>query len=363
MSARVSGGSDILYSVPNTGAPPTIGGRIEDALRRRFEGLDWIIEVTTVESLAELRVRPGVRYVRRRITAALGTCWAQVCWIAGGIERDELVRMAMDLAEARLREDDLLEERGAMWERVEGLQERMVERKRMMAIGTMAAGVAHDIRTPLSVLVANLSYLEHIASELPDIGSELASISDDNRLALDLIMGVLDSMRTFVENGDTPSVFKVEPVIQSAVRLTRWHFARNRSKVEVSIEGAPTAVGTHSEFCQIILNLLSNSAEAAPAGTVVRIVARPNGDETRVWVADEGCGVASDQADAIFEPFHTSKAQGMGLGLSLAREMARRHGGELRLLTVAPIPLGDPPPAGACFELRVPSHVLSTRID
>ncbi len=363
MSARASGTSEILYSVAGSPAPPTVGGRVEDALRRRLEGLDWIVAVTTVESLAELRVRPGLRYVRRRISAALGTCWAQVSWIAGGVERDELVRMAMDLAETRLREDDLLEERNAMWERVEGLQERMVERKRMMAIGTMAAGVAHDIRTPLSVLVANLSYLEHIASELPGISDELESIADDNRLALDLIMGVLDSMRTFVESGDAPSVFKVGPVVQSAVRLTRWHFARNRSKVEVSIEGDPTAVGTHSEFCQILLNLLSNSAEAAPAGSVVRVVARPNGDETRVWVADEGPGVADDQAEAIFEPFHTSKAQGMGLGLSLAREMARRHGGELRLLTVTPLPLGRPAPAGACFELRVPSHVQSTRLD
>jgi len=363
MTETVSAFPTPLRLIPGDAAPKesSLAARVEDALLDRFSARDWVTRIDVADDPSLIPSPSSPAHVRQRVTVDAGRCWAQVCWRGDSPDRAALVRTSIELAQASLREEELLQDRSALWKRVDDLRERMVERNRLTAIGTMAAGVAHDVRSPLSVLVTNMSYLEHLAAnEILVEQEELSSITEDNRSALDLIVAILESLRAFVDTCDRPSVMQLEPVVQSAARLSEWHFRREQVRLEVSIEGAPSCVGTAPELCQALLNLFVNAADAAPKGSVVRVVARQNGGETRVWVADDGTGVATDQAEAIFEPFHTSKPQGMGLGLSLARENVRRHGGDLRLLDVVPLPLAGRPPRGAVFELCLPSSIEPT---
>ena len=124
------------------------------------------------------------------------------------------------------------------------------------------------------------------------------------------------------------------------------------------VAGSTGAIGRGSEgeLCQVLMNLLSNAAEASPAGRTVRLQVRRDRDHALIYVADDGPGVPVVACDTLFEPFHTSKPDGMGLGLAIARQMVRRHGGELRLLEGPPHSM-QPQPTGACFELRLPARL------
>jgi C4-dicarboxylate-specific signal transduction histidine kinase len=114
----------------------------------------------------------------------------------------------------------------------------------------------------------------------------------------------------------------------------------------VTVHDEPEAWGTTSEICQILLNLLANAAEASPRGGVV--VLEAGGDDQGAWVRidDDGAGLGLGDPERLFEPFCSSKEDGLGIGLTVARAMARRHGGELRVTA--------PHRKGASFELRLP---------
>ncbi|MEZ4336613.1 MAG: HAMP domain-containing sensor histidine kinase [Sandaracinaceae bacterium] len=333
----------------------TPAARAEEAVLQRLSGHPFVHAIEVAPTLTpRFAPRPGQAEVRRRLDVPPDGTWVRIVWDTSVPLGRELVMTSLDAVELALREAELLRERSAITARFESLRQRNVERDRLTAIGTMAAGVAHDIRNPLMVLTGNLSYLSDVASELPDVREEVESIVEDNRLALALIEGILDSMRSFVQMKETSSAFAIRPIIESAVRLSRWHMGREGVTVQLRITGEPWACATTGELLQILINLLSNAAAAAPSGSVVRIGAATRGAATHLWVADEGPGVPPDQAEAIFQPFHTSKPKGMGLGLSVAREMAERHRGSLRLVSESPSEIG-PTAAGACFELVLPS--------
>lgn len=336
--------------------------RVADLLERHLRPHAWVASIEVRSSAEALPDRVGVldwtqRWVR---VTADQSVWVQVGWVHGGPLRRQLVGTTLSLVEASLREEELLREREASRTRFELLRQRMVDGKRLAAIGTMAASVAHDIRTPLAVLVLNLKYLEECLEqgEVQD-REELDSVLEDNHMAVELIEGVLDSMRAFVVEGDATAAVPIEPIIRSVARLTRWHFSKAGVRLEVRVEGQPTARTTSGELCQILMNLLSNATEVAPEGSTVRLLAAADEECSRIWVADEGPGLTRDQVDVIFEPFHTSKATGMGLGLSIAREMARRHGGDLSVRLDGGPPELRGPTAGACFEIRLPAAPLS----
>jgi signal transduction histidine kinase len=256
--------------------------------------------------------------------------------------------LVAELVEARLTVGHLQRDLRVLAERFAEVQRRMVDQNRLAALGTMAASVAHDIRSPLTVLLSNLTYVEDVLDLEAD--PQLAEIVEDNRLAIQLIEGVLESLRSFGSEQETPGMVPLECVVQTAVRSSRWYFSQGDVDLDVRVEGTPVGRGTGGELGQILNNLLSNAAEASPPGSTVRVIARREREGSVIWVLDEGPGVPEEQWAAVFEPFHTSKATGMGLGLSIAREMAYRHGGNLR---VRECPEDLAPCAGACFELRL----------
>ncbi|MGE0787570.1 MAG: sensor histidine kinase [Sandaracinaceae bacterium] len=291
----------------------------------------------------------------RRVRRPYADAHVEVRWTGDDPSFRAVVELAFDEAERHVQCARLERELSAMGERLDAVQARLVDTNRSAALGTMAASVAHDIRSPLAVLVSNLGFLEQVLADdpCPDVAATLT----DNRLALELIEGVLDSMRTFVADQAGSGMVRVRPVVESAARLTRLYFARACVSLELDVVGDPVGRGTEGELCQILVNLLSNAAEATPAGGRVRLSVRRARDRAWIWVTDEGPGVAVDAREQIFELFHTSKANGLGLGLAIARQMARRHGGELRVCEAPTQIEGDLVPGGACFELSLPARL------
>lgn len=265
-----------------------------------------------------------------------------------GRRREHTARLALEselrAAQAIAREAQLARERAE--QHAADADRRCVAHDRVFAASALFASVAHDIRSPLAALVLNLRTLEEELHRDRAVSAQLDALFDDTRLACDLIEGVLDSLRTYSTCSGTPRRVALRSVVDCTVRLCRWHIQRQGVRLSIVIDGEPDAWGTTSEICQILLNLLANAAEASPRGGHIVLSCRAQPGASILLVDDEGPGLTPAEAEDIFSPFRSSKAHGLGIGLTVARAMARKHGGDLR---VVPTRLG-----GASFELRLP---------
>lgn len=358
-----------VFAVEDLGTPEQ--HRPIDEVVRRVEGdLEALVQLRWVRSVhavagdgAALRVAyDGDRSYE--LVSEHGVVHVRVRWDVAPDPRDEkdriaVVELAVKHARTRLRErlawlttraahaayEDERDARIEAEAHRAAIEEKFVERDRMAAVSAMFASVAHDIRSPLTALVCNLRLLEETLSKRElSLDTTIEGLFDDNRLACELIEGVLTGMRTYASASGTPGPVRVRLLVESTIRLFRWHMAQKGVRFDYSVEGDPYAWGTPGELCQVLLNVLANAADASPRGGSVRLVARGDRAGAYVRVYDEGPGIAPEISERVFEPFHTTKEGGLGIGLAVARAMARRHGGDLHVVP-------EDRPRGACIEL------------
>lgn len=304
--------------------PVTLGDRpVHVAFRWPLQGPDR--EVVVAVAVAAVRgVAAGVEAELRTVRSSRRAARA---------ERLVVVR-SLEVQVARAEVEQTRRERDEARRRYEDAERRVTEHEGITAASAMLASVAHDIRSPLTSLLCNLRALEE---DLGDAVSEQAAeILGDTELACEVIEDVLDSVRTFASRSGTAALVPLSGVVGSAARLFRWHAARAGVEVDVRADDGVQAWGTPSELCQIVVALLSNAADAAGKGGKVRLVAEPAGEgRALIRVVDDGPGIAPGDVEKIFAPFYSKKNDGLGLGLSVARAMARRHGGDLVALPTA----------------------------
>ncbi len=259
---------------------------------------------------------------------------------------DRMLRDEESSEEALLLEsiERLADERSEQEEALGRAREELRNLGRLAALGAIAASVAHDLRSPLLALIANQQVLEEELGEHAD--EEMREVLEDNRIATGLIQGILDSLQALATSDPgTSEPVDVGHVVALTGRMVRRRLEQRHQRLRARVAGSPRALATPIEVTQILLNLLTNASQAGPVGSEVRLTAFERDGHVFVHVRDEGPGVHGEQAERIFQPFQTTKRTGMGLGLSISREMARRHGGELRV-----VPHGG---RGAWFELRL----------
>ena len=260
--------------------------------------------------------------------------------------RTSRIAYEMELRAARAIASEALDRQKDAERLTADAERRRIARDQILAASALFASVAHDIRSPLTALVLNLRVLEEDARRSGQLSSATQSMFDDTRLACDLIEGVLDGLRTYASCSGVPRRLAVRPIVECAVRLFRWHMQQKGVALAVEVHGEPEAWGTTSEICQILLNLLANAAEASPRGGTVVLECGVSESGAWVRVDDDGPGLGPGDPERVFEPFRSSKEDGLGIGLTVARSMARRHGGELAVAA--------PHRKGASFELRLP---------
>jgi len=214
-------------------------------------------------------------------------------------------------------------------------------------VGPMARMVAHEVRNALSVMYNVATGLRRaVPPEQPDAEMLLGILEEElkrlDRLTHDLVSFAMSSppMRAQV---------RVQDLVEQAVQEARRRCpSGERARVEVAVQrGAATASLDPDRMFEALVGLLRNGIEASNGHGGVRVVAARDGDRLRIDVIDEGPGLPTDDVERIFDPFYTTKASGVGLGLALCRQIARRHGGEL---TARAAPGGH----GACFRLEIP---------
>ncbi|HVO18712.1 MAG TPA: PAS domain-containing protein [Anaeromyxobacter sp.] len=229
---------------------------------------------------------------------------------------------------------------------VHSLQENLVAATRLASVGTLAAGVAHEINNPLAWVTTNLSYaLERVdaaqreaPAPRPDL-QELRTVIEETQQGTARIGSIVRAMRSLGRPTDPSEIGEVDVCAEvlSAVQMTRTQvLQRARMLVEVP-SNLPKVAARSNELGRVFLNLILNGAQAIPEGdeahNFVAVRARTEGRKVVVEVSDSGSGIAPSIRDRIFEPFFTTKPPGLGtgLGLTMARSIVDSAGGSLEL--------------------------------
>jgi PAS domain S-box-containing protein len=237
------------------------------------------------------------------------------------------------------------------------LQARLEMAGRLAAVGTLAAGVAHEINNPLAYVTANLRFVHEqlaAAAAPPDRGPLAAAVAD----ALDgaeRVREVVRGLRRFAgpaEEG-TRGPVDVAAEIEAAAGIARHEVAtRARLVVDVS-PGLPAVVMGPHELGQVVVNLLVNAAHAIPDGRAgehaVRVTARAGTGTVAVEVSDTGVGIPPDVLPRIFDPFFTTKqvGSGTGLGLAICHGIVTGAGGTIHVRSE--------PGRGSTFRVELPA--------
>jgi nitrogen-specific signal transduction histidine kinase len=231
--------------------------------------------------------------------------------------------------------------------RVEQLEERERLRDRLVALGEMAAAIAHEVKNPLAGIevMAGLLKRQTAVVDSPDAQSLLNDIINEAKMANQIVHEALEFVR--------PIRLQVEhtaigDVLQTSVALADSKISRGKIDLTVKVdEGLPPIQGDQHQLCQLFTNLLINAFEALEGRGHVELSAREgvhdedphaaSGDgQTRtvvVTVADDGPGVPRELRDRIFNAFFTTKPQGSGLGLAIVRKVVDAHDGRIDIQT------------------------------
>jgi PAS domain S-box-containing protein len=210
---------------------------------------------------------------------------------------------------------------------------------RVSLAGEMAGALAHELSQPLTAIAAYargcLRLLAAPATEPAMLCEGVSEVVQQAERAGD----VLGRLREFVRGGAWRRDFvEVGPLIDGAVSLARIEAIQKEVEIETRIDPAlPPVLADRVQIEQVLLNLLKNAIEAiATADSQKRLVVvgahGKSGHSVQFSVADSGPGVIADVANRLFEPFMTTKPEGMGMGLSISRSIVESHGGTLRML-------------------------------
>ena len=238
------------------------------------------------------------------------------------------------------------------------LEARLQVADRMASMGTLAAGVAHEINNPLTFIMGNLNYLGAELRSMNERGSpeDLAELEQTVSEALEgseRVRRIVRELKTFAR-GDEDEVGPVDihDVLEKTLSLAKNNI-RHKAQLVRDYGEVPAVHGNPSKLGQVFLNLLVNAAEALPSGRApeheIRVkTALASDGRVQVSVSDSGPGVPPEVRAEIFNPFYTTKpvGQGTGLGLAICHGIVTSLGGE--------ITLDSPGGRGATFSVWLP---------
>ncbi len=253
---------------------------------------------------------------------------------------------------------------------------QLLHQDRLATMGTMSAGVAHEIASPLSYIATNVKTLESYWPEvsacletcrekgfgdeedLVYLRDEIPAMLKDLRTGVDRILEIAAGLKSFArKNTGERATADLEQLIDQALML-----CHNLLKYGVEVRkdyrlhGRLLPLQTQ-KVVQIFVNLFNNAAQAMDGRGRLTVTTRLENGHAVIAVADSGPGIPEEALDSIWDPFFTTKPEdlGTGLGLPICKEIVEAHGGSIEA--------GNGPDGGACFELRLPMEAKESPAD
>lgn len=289
-------------------------------------GVSLVLGLCLAGMLAHSIVDPLRRLQSATVQMAAGSLEIDPVGVAGGDEVASLARQFDRMAQRVHADERSLR---AAYDALQSAQDRLVQAEKLAAAGRVVSGVAHELNNPLSAI---LHFVEDLLANeaLPGPDREaLTAVSLQARRARKIVRDLLAFVRRREYHGAPADV---EAVLRHTLVGLKPELDRLGTRVEVTIDPSlPPVFIDPAGLEQVITNLVVNGAQAAGAGGIVRVSARPERGGAAVEVEDNGPGITPGALPHIFEPFYTTKApgQGTGLGLSVSLGIAIQYGGTL----------------------------------
>jgi len=225
------------------------------------------------------------------------------------------------------------------------MRHRMARMERLASLGRLSAGIAHEIRNPLTGIILLLDDLhDRMLSQPADQTLIRRALEEIERLEglVGELLNFASQPKTDLKPGD------VGEVLRDTLFLVKKQCEKNKVVLKTEIDAVlPPFPLDPGKLKQAFLNLLTNALEAMPEGGILTVAARGEAGGIRISVLDTGEGIPADRLPLIFEPFYTSKGEGTGLGLSITHNIVSDHGGRIEVESR----LGE----GSAFTLWFPS--------
>ncbi|HEX4771238.1 MAG TPA: ATP-binding protein [Bryobacteraceae bacterium] len=222
--------------------------------------------------------------------------------------------------------------------------------ERLAALGQLTAGLAHELRNPLGTIKASAEMLtRHVAQSQPEIMAEMAGYISSE---IDRINGLIASFLDFARPLRMKAALnELNPLLEEIVRQQNESASQRDVRITIDNGDPNLRFAFDPELLRVALsNLVQNAVEASSSGGVVEIRVVPGDDFVMLLVADHGEGIQPQHLESIFNPFFTTKSNGVGLGLALVSKIVDEHGGKIKVFSE--------PGKGTTFEVLLPTQQL-----
>jgi len=227
------------------------------------------------------------------------------------------------------------------------LQRRAQRAEKLAAVGTLAAGLSHEIKNPLNAAALQLTVLERRLKRIPNLPPDTFEPLGLVQSEIKRLASFLDEFLQFARPRELArTTIDLARLIREVVDFLQPQASTSQLVLDVETTPLPPLPADEPKLRQALVNLVLNAIQATPAGGTVRVVTGREDDDLCICVDDSGPGVPAAVRNRIFEPFFTTKDAGTGLGLPLVHAIVQQHGGTIALETS--------PQGGARFHLRLP---------
>jgi signal transduction histidine kinase len=215
------------------------------------------------------------------------------------------------------------------------LEGRLAQASRLAAMGELTASIAHEINQPISAILSNVDAAEMLLESGPQHIAELREVLRDIRNDDLRASEVIRHVRGLATKGQSEvESFDLNEVVSSVVKLVAPGAQSRKIRIYTTFGSLPPVRGDRIHVQQVVLNILLNALDAMqdtiePRPAIMISTSLHEAGWLEVAVADHGRGLTRGQRDRVFESFYTTKAQGMGLGLSIARSLVEAGGGRI----------------------------------
>jgi signal transduction histidine kinase len=287
------------------------------------------------------------------VSGAIGEEVAVAAMKAGAhdyLMKDNLARLVPAIQRELREAEERRRRRLAEKERAD-LEQGARRAEKLAALGTLAAGLAHELNNPIGIICSRIEVmlLEAESTGLPEaIRRDLQVLHRNAQRVARIAQGLLSFSR---QSPGTQGVVQLNDVVRETLLLAERQMTRTGISLTVEAADAlPPVRGDGSALEQVLLNLMTNAGAAVEAGGEIRIITRRHPERpgcVQLVVADSGCGIPPDILPRIFDPFFSTKPSGTGLGLSVSDGIVREHGGTIDVVST--------PGQGTRFTITLPA--------
>jgi PAS domain S-box-containing protein len=221
-----------------------------------------------------------------------------------------------------------------------GLERRVRIADKLAALHTLSAGVAHELRNPLSAIDLNLHLLEEDLKEMGMLATQRARYLHVLNAECRRLLVILDNFMKFARPGSVSlHEVDVKALIDHILALMQVEAEERKIRLEQVVEEElPPVVGDETHISQVLVNIIVNSFHAMPNGGRCQVTAAQRKTDGKpgveITVKDDGVGITKEEISHLFEPFYTTKSSGTGLGLAIAYRIMQDHGGTIQVSSV-----------------------------